>query len=89
MDLEYRASFVRDLGRIRNADGRRRIKRVIEDLEAAATIAEIPGAARIKSPSGRFYRIRVGDYRMGLALDADTCILVRCLHRRDIYRLFP
>ena len=89
MELEYRASFVRDLGRIRNADLRRRVNRIVEDLEAAATIAEVPGAARIKSTSGRFYRIRIGDYRVGLALNADTCILVRCLHRRDIYRRFP
>ena len=89
MELEYRASFLRDVGRIRNADVRRRINRVVEDLEAAASIADIPAATRIKSSSGRFYRIRIGDYRLGLALNADTCILVRCLHRRDIYRQFP
>ena len=89
MELEYRASFLRDVGRIRNADVRRRVNRVIEELEAAASIADIPAATRIKSSSGRFYWIRLGDYRLGLALDADTCILVRCLHRRDIYRQFP
>ena len=89
IELEYRASFVRDVGRIRNADVGRRVSRVIEDLESAASIADIPAATRIKSPAGRFYRIRIGDYRLGLALNADTCILVRCLHRRDIYRQFP
>ncbi len=89
MELEYRASFVRDLGRIRNADVRRRVDRVVQDLEAAASIANVPRAARINSPAGRFYRIRIGNYRLGLALQDGTCILVRCLHRRDIYRRFP
>ena len=68
MELEYRASFVRDVGRIRNADVGRRVSRVIEDLESAASIADIPAATRIKSPAGRFYRIRIGDYRLGHAL---------------------
>lgn len=89
MELEYRASFVRDLGRIRNADVRRRVHRAMEDLEAAASIADFPRAARVNSPAGRFYRIRIGNYRLGLALHDGACILVRCLHRRDIYRRFP
>lgn len=37
----------------------------------------------------RYYRIRVGDYRLGLALEGDTVILVRFLHRKEIYRYFP
>ncbi len=36
-----------------------------------------------------FFRLRVGDYRIGLAVDGDTVDVVRVLHRRDIYRAFP
>lgn len=88
MELEYRTSFIRDLRRVRNADIRGRVERTIEDLEAASTIAEIPGAARIKA-EGHYYRIRLGNYRLGVALEHDVAILVRFLHRRDIYRFFP
>lgn len=88
MELEYRTSFIRDLRRVRDADIRGRVERTIEDLEAASTIAEIPGAARIKA-EGRYYRIRLGDYRLGVAQEDDVAILVRFLHRRDIYRFFP
>ena len=35
------------------------------------------------------YRLRVGDYRIGLAADAATVEFVRILHRRDIYKFFP
>lgn len=89
MELEYRASFVRDLRRVGNAEVRRRVERTLGDLEAAATIADISGAVRLRSATGRFYRIRIGHYRLGLALEGDTVILVRFLHRRDIYRMFP
>jgi len=36
-----------------------------------------------------FYRIRLGDYRIGIEVAADQVILVRILHRKDIYRYFP
>ena len=35
------------------------------------------------------YRIRVGDYRLGLVFDGGTMTFVRCLNRREIYRYFP
>ncbi|WP_417909752.1 type II toxin-antitoxin system RelE family toxin [Candidatus Electronema sp. PJ] len=36
-----------------------------------------------------FYRVRIGDYRIGLKLAEDGLIFVRCLHRKEIYRYFP
>lgn len=37
------------------------------------------------------YKIRVGDYRIGVTLEKQTKILVcqRIAHRREIYRIFP
>jgi mRNA interferase RelE/StbE len=88
MELEYRSSFTRDLKRVRDADIRGRVHRIIGELEAASAIAEISGAVRIRA-EGRYYRIRIGDYRLGIALEGDVAILVRFLHRRDVYRFFP
>ena len=89
MELEYRASFVRDLRRVRNAVTRGRVLRVIEELEAAPTIAAMPGAVRITAAKGRYYRMRIGDFRLGIAVEGNVAVLVRFLHRRDIYRYFP
>ena len=36
-----------------------------------------------------YYRIRVGDYRIGVEVAEDVIIFVRILHRKDIYRYFP
>ncbi|HHT9105984.1 MAG TPA: type II toxin-antitoxin system RelE family toxin [Candidatus Wujingus californicus] len=37
------------------------------------------------------YKIRLGDYRIGITLDKDNQIIVcqRTAHRKDIYRIFP
>ncbi len=39
--------------------------------------------------SERYWRIKIGEYRLGLEKDGDKIILVRILHRKDIYRYFP
>ena len=37
------------------------------------------------------YKIRVGDYRIGISIDKQikTLICQRIAHRREIYRIFP
>ena len=37
------------------------------------------------------YKIRVGDYRIGITLDKQTKTLIcqRIAHRKDIYKIFP
>ncbi|HEY4506472.1 MAG TPA: type II toxin-antitoxin system RelE/ParE family toxin [Candidatus Paceibacterota bacterium] len=36
-----------------------------------------------------YYRIRVGDYRIGLKVESNEVTFMRALHRKDIYRYFP
>ncbi len=79
---------MRDLKKIQDEALRRRIKETIEKVEAAETLRELPNLTKLSGTSG-FYRIRVGDYRIGIAVEGDEVEFVRCLHRRDIYRYFP
>jgi mRNA interferase RelE/StbE len=38
----------------------------------------------------RFYRIRVGDYRVGFELTGpNEILLILVAHRKDIYKRFP
>jgi len=67
----------------------RRVKEAIQQVEAAETLRELPNLTKLSGASG-FYRIRIGDYRIGIAVENDEVVeFVRCLHRRDIYRHFP
>ncbi|WP_202218315.1 type II toxin-antitoxin system RelE/ParE family toxin [Okeania sp. KiyG1] len=36
-----------------------------------------------------YYRIRVGDYRLGIKVNDGIVFFVRILHRKEIYRYFP
>ena len=89
MEVERRASFVRDIRRIRDATLLRRTERIIQELEAVSALPDMTGVSIVRSARGRHYRIRIGEHRLGFSLEGDTVILVRFMHRREIYRRFP
>ena len=74
--------------KIRDQSLLRRIRETIERVEASETFHVVPNLKKI-SDAVNLYRIRVGDYRIGLAMEEDVIEFVRCLHRRDIVRYFP
>ncbi len=51
-------------------------------------LSSIPNTKAMKGYSNR-YRIRLGDYRVGIEVDGDDVEVFRVLHRRDFYRYFP
>ena len=88
MKTVFRKSFQRDLKKIKNRSILEQVKQMIEEVEAAASLKEVSGVKKL-SGAGGFYRIRAGEYRIGIAAEASEVEFVRCLHRRDIYRYFP
>ena len=60
----------------------------VEGVENAESLPGVPGLKKL-SARGNFYRIRLGDYWIGLAIEKDTVTFVRALHRREVYRYFP
>lgn len=88
MKVEFRESFVKDLEGVKDKSLLKRAKELIEAVEAANSLASISNLKKIKSP-GNYFRLRVGDYRVGIALENDTVIFVRFLNRKNIYRYFP
>ena len=42
----------------------------------------------IKSYKG-YYRIKLGNYRIGLKKENGSVVFMRVKHRKDIYKLFP
>ena len=88
MKVVFRKSFARDLKKIKNPYILVQVRQAVEEVEAAAHLREV---SRVKKLSGSdsLYRIRIGEYRIGLAVDASEVEFVRCLHRRQMYRHFP
>lgn len=89
MKVETSPRFNRDLRRIRDPALAIRVNRKIDELEAAASMREVSAVSRVHAPRGWHYRIRVGEYRIGVTLEGDTAVLARFGHRSVIYRVFP
>jgi mRNA interferase RelE/StbE len=84
----FRASFAKDIRSIKSKDILSRIKEVVEQVEKAQSLQEVTNIKKLKG--GRnYYRIRVGEYRIGLAVEGNEITFVRCLDRKEIYRYFP
>jgi mRNA interferase RelE/StbE len=88
VNVSFRRSFAKDLRRIRRATLHQQLQAIIEHVEEVSELNEIPNLKRLTS-DGPYFRIRVGDYRIGLIIEAQDVTFVRFLHRRDIYRYFP
>ena len=87
MKTEFRRSFLRDLKRVGNRSLLERVKNCIHEIEAASTPAEIAGLKKLQGFQS-YYRIRIGDHRVGISIESDTVTFIRLLDRKDIYRYF-
>lgn len=88
MKVEFRKSFTKDLRGVSDKNILKRVKDAIEAVEKADVITEIPNRKKLKG-DGNYFRVRIGDYRLGFALENETIIFVRFLHRKEIYKFFP
>jgi mRNA interferase RelE/StbE len=84
----FRASFHRDVKRIRDERILAGIRQAILDVDAATHWSDVPEIKKIRGSVNAF-RIRVADNRIGLFIDDNIAEFVRVLPRRDIYRSFP
>ena len=88
MTVSFRKSFVRDLKKLKDAKVRSRVRELIEAVDEAGSLADLPDVKKMSGSSG-YYRVRVGSHRVGLAVDGDGIEFVRVLDRKDIYKFFP
>ncbi len=88
MKLEFRVSFAKDLKSIRDKALLKRLRETIEEAERAKSPSEISNLKKLKG-RGDYYRIRIGDYRLGITLAGNILVFVRFLNRKDIYKYFP
>ena len=88
MIVNIKKSFDRDIDTIQDKDLLNIIMNYIKHIENAIQIKDIPNILKLKGYKNQ-YRIRIGEYRIGLEILSDEVYLVRFLHRKEIYRYFP
>lgn len=88
MKVLYDKKFLDDIQKIRDAKIKTKAIHILNLVDAAASLQDIPHVEKMKGHPNAF-RIRLGSYRIGFFREKDTLIFVRFLHRREIYKLFP
>jgi len=89
MNVEFDHSFEKALRKLKDTAIKARLKRVVATVELADTLADIPNLRKLTGFSS-YYRIRIGDYRVGIEFVApDTVRFITVAHRKDIYSVFP
>ena len=69
---------------------KKQVKQAILAVENAQDIKDIPEIKKLKGyKKGIFYRIAVGNYRIGVTIESNMVELVAFRHRKDIYKFFP
>ncbi|HIE56132.1 MAG TPA: type II toxin-antitoxin system RelE/ParE family toxin [Chromatiaceae bacterium] len=73
---------------MKNKELYRRVENLIAEVKTANELSEIRQLKKMRGYT-TFYRIRLGNYRIGIEALGNEIVFVRILHRRDIYKYFP
>ena len=88
MKVLFEKSFGRDLKKIKDKLLLQQVQETIDQVESAASIGDVSDMKKMQG-FDTYYRIRVGDYRIGIEISEGQVIFVCFLNRKDIYRYFP
>ena len=88
MKVEFLNKFVKDLDNLTVEKVKLSVIKTIELLEAANNLSEIPNLKKLKGHKSA-YRIKLGEYRIGIFVEGKVVEMARLIHRKDIYKVFP
>jgi len=88
MKTEFKASFLKAVKKIKDDQLKADIVDAINNVESAQNLNQIVNLKKLRGYK-QYYRIRIGNYRIGIKLEANTIFFVEVDHRKNIYRIFP
>ena len=88
MKTEFLKQFDKDAKSISVQSVRTDIIKSIKNVENSTSRSQIKGLKKLKGYKNAF-RIKIGDYRIGIFIERNTVEFARVIHRKDIYKIFP
>lgn len=89
MIVDFDQSFLKSIKKIKDKKALQKVREIIITLEESDHLNEIKNLKKLKGFQ-HYYRIRIGDYRLGLEeIEANKVCLIILAHRKDIYKKFP
>ena len=88
MQVEFLEKFGKDLDKVNQPFVKKALQKTIIRIEQVGNLNEIPHVKKLAGHKSA-YRIRVGDYRIGIFVDGNKVQFARVTNRKDIYKVFP
>jgi len=66
----------------------KQVQKIIAQVESATSLSDLQNVKKLEGYT-TYYRIRVGEYRIGIEVLEGQVIFVCFMNRKDIYRYFP
>ena len=88
MKIEFKKSFLSDLKKLKSKSLKDSVTDCIKQVESSVNLSQIRNLKKLTGYD-KYYRIRMGDYRIGVKIENDTVYFVVFEHRKNIYKGFP
>lgn len=88
MKFEFEKAFAKDFRKLKGKELATAISEVIKQVSEASTTLEIANLKKLTGYKSAF-RIRIGDYRIGVIIEKSIVTFVAFAHRKEIYKRFP
>ncbi len=88
MKTAFTSRFLKDIEKLPDAAVKSAVADVIEAVEKASNLVGIADLKKLKGYKTA-YRIRTGDFRIGVFISSGEVEFARVVNRKDIYKLFP
>ena len=88
MNIEFTGKFEKQIDQIRDKKLKSEIANIVRAVIAAQTLARVPNLKKLKGYKTA-YRIRTGNYRIGIIIQNNVILFAAFADRKDIYNIFP
>ena len=88
MEIAFTKTFSKQIDAIYNESLRLRLAQSVQNVISANSLQDIVNLKKMKGYQTA-YRIKIGDYRIGLFFEEGVIVFAYLAHRKDIYNRFP
>ena len=88
MEVAFTKTFSKQIDALSNKSLKSRLAKVVQNVISANTLQDIANLKKMKGHQTA-YRIKTGDYRIGLFFEDGLIVFAYLAHRKDIYNKFP
>jgi mRNA interferase RelE/StbE len=88
MEVSYSKKFLKQLAGV---PGEIRVKIenfAFNELVSVSSVSSLGKVEKMQGYDG-FYKVRFGNYRVGLVIENERITVKTVMHRREIYKFFP